>query len=211
MLGFSLQVWGRNMNWSNELRAFRARTGLKQETLADLLKISQAYVSRLEAGRTEPKPGLENRIRALMSDRSHRDVIDFVLASVRVSPQIICVIQPSYDNVRYVALSNGFRNHPQFSGVTEGLEVKRDAFEHGHRIVRDILNCGVFNGKVRSVDVVWTNVLDGQVQYWRAINTPVRAKDGDWYLMCAMTQLNEDEYAERLTHREDPLIVNHIH
>lgn len=198
------------MNWSSELRAFRSRTGLKQEALADLLKISQAYVSRLEAGRTEPKPGLENRIRALMSDRSHRDVLDFVLSSVRVSPQISCVIQPTDGNVRYVALSNGFRDHPQFAGVQEGLEVRREASPDGHRLVREILACGAFSGQVRSVDAVWQATIDGQTYYWRSVNTPVRANDGVWYLLCAMTQLSEDEHEKRMAQRETQLVINAI-
>ena len=149
-------MWGRNMNWGTELRAFRARTGLKQEALADLLRISQAYVSRLEAGRTEPKPGLENRIRALMADRSHRDVLDFVLSSIRVSPQISCIIQPTEDNVRYVALSQGFRRHPQFAAVQEGLEVRREAAADGHRLVREILASGAFHGEVKALDAKWS-------------------------------------------------------
>lgn len=198
------------MNWSSELRAFRSRTGLKQEALAGLLKISQAYVSRLEAGRTEPKPGLENRICALMSDRSHRDVLDFVLSSVRVSPQISCVIQPTKDNVRYVALSKGLRNHPQFFGVEEGLEIRRDASPDGHRLVREILSCGAFSGQVRSVDAVWNATIDDQTYFWRSVNTPVRANDGIWYLLCAMTQLSEDEHNERMAHREAQLIINAI-
>ena len=198
------------MNWSSELRAFRSRTGLKQEALADLLKISQAYVSRLEAGRTEPKPGLENRIRALMSDRSHRDVLDFVLSSVRVSPQISCVIQPTKDNVRYVALSNGFRGHPQFAGVEEGLEVRREASPDGHRLVREILACGAFSGQVRSVDAVWQATIEEQTYYWRSVNTPVRANDGIWYLLCAMTQLSQDEHDERMAQRETQLVINTI-
>ena len=42
------------MNWGKELRAFRQRTGLKQEAAAHLLGVSQAYVSRLENSTASP-------------------------------------------------------------------------------------------------------------------------------------------------------------
>ena len=72
------------MDWSLELRSYRARNGLKQESLADLLQISQAYVSRLESGKAEPKDGLELKIRSLISKPAQMDVLDFVLNAVRV-------------------------------------------------------------------------------------------------------------------------------
>jgi len=42
------------MIWGNELRAFRARNNLKQAAAADLLGVSQAYISRLEGGVQRP-------------------------------------------------------------------------------------------------------------------------------------------------------------
>ena len=102
------------MDWSLELRTYRARNGLRQEALADLLEISQAYVSRLESGKTEPKDGLEHKIRSLISNPAQLDVLDFVLKSVRVSPHIASIMRFDGEEIFNVALSDGLRNHPQF-------------------------------------------------------------------------------------------------
>lgn len=194
-------------NLGAELRAYRSRTGIKQEALAAQLQISQAFVSRLEAGRIEPGSKILLRIRNLLDNPGNRPVLDHVLTSVRRSPHVICVIQPQGDNMRYVALSEGFINHPQFAPTAEGQVFRKQASEDGARLVSSIIDSGAFDGDVESIDVMWKAEIDGFENYWCSINTPIRAGENDWYLHCAMNQIEAGEFAHRLEARDGRLLI----
>lgn len=197
------------MQWGEELRAYRARTGVKQEGLATQLKISQAFVSRLESGRVEPNAELSLRIRALLAHPGNRSVLDHVLASVRLNPQVICVIEPTADNMRYVALSAGFRAHPQFVASEEGGVFRTEAAEDGVELIRQISQSGAFSGRVESIDVLWTARIDGGTYYWNAINTPIRLEPDRWLMHCAMSELTAREFDTRKAARTEPVLVRH--
>lgn len=194
-------------NLGAELRAYRSRTGIKQEALAAQLQISQAFVSRLEAGRTEPGDRILLRIRNLLDNPGNRPVLDHVLTGVRRSPHVICVIQPEGNNMRYVALSQGFSNHPQFASTEEGGTFRKHASEDGARLISVIIDSGAFSGDVESIDVMWKAEIDGFENYWCSINTPIRAGENDWYLHCAMNQIEAGEFARRLEERDGRLLI----
>lgn len=189
------------MDWSLELRTYRARNGLKQEALADLLQISQAYVSRLESGKTEPKDGLEHKIRSLIDNPAQRDVLDFVLNSVRVSPHIGCVLRSEDGQLSHVALSDGFRAHPQFRASKEGNTLSPDTVNEGERLIRELIETGAFHGEINCVEILWYSDHEGIRYYWDSVLTPIRAGQRSWYLYCAMAPLSEDEFQARFTHR----------
>ena len=50
------------MEWAKQLRKYRSQEGIKQKELATRLGISQAFVSRLEAGQSEPGEALATQI-----------------------------------------------------------------------------------------------------------------------------------------------------
>lgn len=195
-------------DWAGELRAYRSRTGIKQEALAAQLKISQAFVSRLEAGRVEPRDDVLLRIRSLVENPGNRPVLDHVLMSVRRSPHVICVIQPGAENFRYVALSRGFLRHPQFATAAEGQEFRKEAAPDGTALIGRILRSGAFEGDVASIDVIWRAEIDGFRNFWQSINTPMRAGDGGWYLHCAMSQLNDVEFGALQAQRDTDVVVH---
>lgn len=57
-----------------KLRNWRRLQLMKQETLATLLGVTQAAVSRWENGLDEPSPYLRSRLRNLMASRTHDDL-----------------------------------------------------------------------------------------------------------------------------------------
>lgn len=57
-----------------QLRNWRRAQLMKQETLATLLGVTQAAVSRWENGLDDPSPFLRGRLRSLMADRIHDDL-----------------------------------------------------------------------------------------------------------------------------------------
>ncbi|MBR9825144.1 MAG: helix-turn-helix domain-containing protein [Alphaproteobacteria bacterium] len=189
------------MDWSLELRTYRARNGLKQEALADLLEISQAYVSRLESGKTEPKDGLEHKIRSLISNPAQLDVLDFVLKSVRVSPHIASIMRFDGAEIFNVALSDGLRNHPQFQRSREGEPIAMTAVINSETLVRDVLDTGVFNGELSRVEVLWQSNPNEDSYHWDTVLTPIRGEDGGWYLYNAFSPLSAGEYQRRLEER----------
>lgn len=184
---------------------------MKQEVLADRLGISQAFVSRLENGQAIPRDDLAERIRSLVTDPAGRNVLDYVIDVVRMSPHVLCIIRPDGDNVRYVAISRGFRDHPQFQIVEEGLPVRSEASDEGSALVSTILQSGAFSGTIESIDVMWRAEIDGFCNHWHSINTPIKGNDGNWYLHCAMTQMSAGDYADRLQKRGTPIIITPYH
>ncbi|WP_300530754.1 helix-turn-helix domain-containing protein [Maricaulis sp.] len=199
------------MNWGAELRAFRRRTGLKQETLADLLHVSQAYISRIEGGSAEPKANLENRIQALLSDPSYLDVIEFALKSVRVSPLMTCIIRPDDGEVRYVAISAGMRNHPRFSSIGEGQVVDTQISAQGQQLLAIIKESGIFSGHVEAVDAIWHSEYEGVKDYWHGVYTPMRGREADWYLHVAIDRICADRFSQLENGREGWVRITSIH
>lgn len=199
------------MNWGAELRAFRRRTGLKQEALADLLHVSQAYVSRIEGGSADPKSGLENRIRALLSDPSYLDVIDFALKGVRVSPLMTCIIRPDADDVRYVALSAGMRSHPRFTNVEEGDLVDTQISAQGRQLLSIIKDSGIFSGHVEAVDAIWHSEYEGVTDHWHGVYTPMRSRDGEWFLHVAIDRICAERFGELENGREGWVQITNLH
>lgn len=196
------------MDWSFELRSYRARNGLKQESLADLLQISQAYVSRLESGKAEPKDGLELKIRSLISKPAQMDVLDFVLNAVRVSPHIAAILRFNGRELVNVALSNALRDHPQFQNVEEGRPVDLSMIIDSERLAGDVVRFGAFQGEISRVEVLWSSVLDGEDFYWDTVLTPIRSGQGDWYLYNAHSPVTREEYDRRLAERGDTLRIH---
>lgn len=198
------------MDWSLALRTYRARNGLKQEALADLLHISQAYVSRLESGKLEPKDGLEHKIRSLISNPGQRDVLDFVLNSVRVSPHISIVLAVRDDRLSYIALSDGFRQHPQFKEVGEGDTLTPEFIEQGEDLLRELIATGAFLGETACVEILWRAVRNESSFFWNTVLTPIRAEEGEWYLHAAMTALSEDHYHDTHRRRGSALCIHPV-
>ncbi|MFS2316335.1 helix-turn-helix domain-containing protein [Maricaulis sp. D1M11] len=193
-------------DWPQALRSFRTMASVNQVSLADMLGVSQAYVSRLEAGQVDPPEDIRLRIRRVLQDPAYQSVLDFVLTGVRRSPQIICVLALDGDRLVYRALSEGFRAHPQFQSLSENEPVEAGFVIDGEILTSDLLASGAFSGDLETMDAIWRAQREGVERAWRAINTPIRAENGLWLLHCQMSELPLDEY-ERLSKRRAPIIL----
>ena len=186
------------MDWAASVRALRARRNLKQEALADMLKVSQAFISRIESGHIEPRDGLKARLRALLNDPANRSVFDQVLAHVRHSPGYVCVLEPRRGAVQLSALSEGLRNEPALGMTEEGALIEPGmGGELGERI-RDLLDSGAFRGEVEYIQGLWKSDASGRMRYWRCVATPLRGDDGRWFLHCSNLEIDHAEYEERV-------------
>ncbi len=61
------------VDWGAEIRRFRRLRAIKQVTLAEMLGVDQATVSRWEGNRQAPDLGMQRRLRALMQGAGARD------------------------------------------------------------------------------------------------------------------------------------------
>lgn len=68
------------------------QAGMKQQTLATLLKISQGYLSRLEAEQIRPRGEVLARIERLLGAPEQISLLDQIMLTVRLSPHMVCLI-----------------------------------------------------------------------------------------------------------------------
>lgn len=199
------------VDWGRTLRDYRARSGTNQQSLASQLGISQPQVSRIEAGTACPRDDVISAIRNLIARPDNRSPFDGLITAIRFSPHVICLLQPAGDNVRYVALSRGFREHPQFRTVEIGQTVRKQASRNGAALLMKTIDSGVFDGEITAIDAIWEAERDGCTNYWHGITTPIRSSNGGWYLHCAMEQLDASRFEELAASRDEALILHTMH
>jgi transcriptional regulator with XRE-family HTH domain len=195
------------MDWAKQLRKYRSQEGIKQKELATRLGISQAFVSRLEAGQSEPGEALATQIQSMLLDPASRSVIEHIINNVRRNPHVAGLLRAETDQMRYIALSKGLKAHPQFAPVREGQTIRTEVAESGNELVSAVLASGAFSGKVEMIDMLWVVNIDGATNHWRGIFTPIQYDVQTWYLHCAMQQMDEDGYAALHNRRGSSLLI----
>ena len=194
-----------SMNWGDELRAFRARNNLKQAAAADLLSVSQAYISRLEGGVQRPSAEVEARLRALMAAPEHRPVFDSFKAVVEYSPHLMFLLSLR-DGALWVEAAS--RSAIELS---ESLAPGAPALEVGFALdpggtpevctgVNALIDQGGFQGRLTLMDVVWSAHAraSGTPLHFRSTLVPVRDEMGRWFIH-GTTQPVTGEELDRLT------------
>lgn len=196
------------MNWGKELRAFRQRTGLKQEAAAHLLGVSQAYVSRLENSTASPSTQLETKLERLLQEPEHRPLFEHFRTTISHSPHLISMLAEVDGKVHVDTVSEALRDHgAPFHLLTPGevLESKNsDVIE----ILDAFLDLGAFSGRIASMQVTWTYENEGDpVSHWRTTEIPVRDDAGRWYLHGAHVQITAEEKQQLLKDWGGPIKV----
>ncbi|HCR67346.1 MULTISPECIES: helix-turn-helix domain-containing protein [Oceanicaulis] len=196
------------MNWGKELRAFRQRTGLKQEAAAHLLGVSQAYVSRLENSTASPSTQLETKLERLLQEPEHRPLFEHFRTTISHSPHLISMLAEVDGKVHVDTVSEALRDHgTPFHLLTPGevLESKNsDVIE----ILDAFLDLGAFSGRIASMQVTWTYENEGDpVSHWRTTEIPVRDDAGRWYLHGAHVQITAEEKQQLLKDWGGPIKV----
>jgi transcriptional regulator with XRE-family HTH domain len=192
------------MNWGNELRAFRTRNNLKQAAAADLLGVSQAYISRLEGGVQQPSADVEARLRAVLSAPEHRPVFDSFKAVVDYSPHVMFLLSLR-DGALWVEAAS--RSALALSGA---LAPGAPALEVGAALdpgdapevcagVNALIGQGGFEGRLTLMDVVWSaqDRANGAPRHFRSTLVPVRDELGRWFIHGATQPIQPAEF-ERL-------------
>lgn len=186
------------MDWGEELKAFRQRSGLKQESAAHLLGVSQAYVSRLENGAATASADLEARLRRLLTEPAHRPLYDHVRAVVTYSPHYVSLISAQDGRVVVEAASHALVQQPPFQGLEVGGVVNIDLGDEARGVVEDLIETGAFSGEIAFAEVVWTWPGNGAAKpsHWKTVQVPLRKDSGDWALHASNLEISEAEKAK---------------
>jgi len=183
------------MEWGEELKAFRQRSGLKQESAAHLLEVSQAYISRLENGAATPSSDLEARLNRLLTEPAHRPLYDHVRALVTYSPYFVSLISARDGKVVVEAASRALIELPPFHGLEVGDTMNIDLGDEANGILNTLIETGAFSGEIAFAEVVWTWPGAGQSgqSHWKTIQVPLRKDGGEWVLHASNIEITEAE------------------
>lgn len=196
------------MNWGKELRAFRQRTGLKQEAAAHLLGVSQAYVSRLENSTASPSSQLEIKLERLLQEPEHRPLFEHFRTTISHSPHLISMLAEVDGKIVVDTVSEALRDHgTPFQRLIPG-QVLESANSDVIEILDAFLDLGAFSGRIASMQVTWTyNYDDEPVSHWRTTEIPVRDDNGRWYLHGAHVEITAEEKEQLLADWGGPIKV----
>ncbi|WBQ12023.1 helix-turn-helix domain-containing protein [Hyphomonadaceae bacterium BL14] len=193
------------MDWGNELRAFRARNNLKQAAAADLLGVSQAYISRLEGGVQRPSNAVEARLRAILTAPEHRPVFDSFKAVVEYSPHVMYLLSLR-DGALWVeaasdaALALSGALAPGAPALEVGAALDPGGTPEVCAGVNTLIERGGFEGRLTLMDVVWSAHARATAEplHFRSTLVPVRDELGRWFIH-GTTQPVTGEELKRLT------------
>lgn len=177
------------------VRRLRELLGIKQEALASMLGVSQAYVSRLESGRMAPNEMVASRLQHL-EERAQRDDPLFRLeSSVELSPGMESIVFLRRKRICLKKFSQGFRAAGSvFCDVEDGevLEgrVGDSADEHF-----DILKYSdAFSADVRYVVNVWQAEALGRPIFMRAVSVPIIDRLGNVFIKSTHSEISEIDF-----------------
>ena len=197
------------MDWAKTVRSLRLRLRLKQGAMAELIGVSQTYISRLEAGITEPAPQVAEAIRQLSQNPRTRSTFDDFLATVRHSPFHCFLVQPDPGNGRYALEAAS-------TSVIEALPAVSQAGDLGACAalapIRDHIDtvcaAGLADGRVLSATTYWQDSTP-QPRFWSTLFVPIRDEAGTCFIHATVTELNADEYHERRRAAGRDIVVDH--
>lgn len=151
------------MNWASRVRAIRQRLHLKQVSLAQLIGVSQTYVSRLEAGSVTPPAEVVEALERLSEDPRTRGPFDDLLAVVRFSPFACFVTRPIPAEMRFPVMAASMSMRETYLGG-ECLDLADEASlatlcEHAVAIHE----AGLCEGQIAAATAPWSPAGGGTV------------------------------------------------
>ena len=159
------------MNWGKELRAFRQRTGLKQEAAAHLLGVSQAYVSRLENSTASPSTQLEAKLERLLQEPEHRPLFEHFRTTISHSPHLISMIAEVDNKIVVDTVSEALRDYgTPFQRLIPG-QVLESSNSDVIEILDAFLDLGAFSGRIASMQVTWTYDYENEPEFFDSGDT----------------------------------------
>lgn len=197
-------------SWGERLRAFRVRMKMKQEAAAEQLGISQAYVSRLEAGTMQPSPEIVARLECLLTAPGNRDHFDHWRAAIRQCAGYATITREHGDHICLVEFSRGMRSLGEpFASFEPGIIVGRSLGRDIARRIGFLTATGVFRGEVQRVEHVWRAESQTGNLYFDTVNSPVRDDHGNWHVFSCHCPISREEYLDHLSRPANLRVVRH--
>ncbi|WP_269845077.1 helix-turn-helix domain-containing protein [Marinicauda salina] len=183
------------MDWSGTLRAFRARAKMKQEVAASKLGVSQAYISRVEAGITQPSAEVADRIMQLLTTPEHRPRFDLWVMTVVHSPHPIALLRHQDGELRLQAVSRGLQElGPPFDRLEPGTRLDEAVGMDAEHDVKMVLDSGLLDGRTACMELAFTVDWEGRRRFFSAVCVPVRDDVGGWYVHATPREITEREF-----------------
>lgn len=193
-------------SWGERLRAFRVRMKMKQEAAAEQLGISQAYVSRLEAGTMQPSPEIISRLQTLLTAPEHRDHFEHWRAAIRHCAGSATITRRHDGHVCLVEMSRGLRELGEpFASMEPGTEIGRSLA----RRIGFLAGSGIFEGQVRRVEHVWRAQTSGGPVYFDSVSSPVRDDHGNWHAFSCHYPISRQAFLDRLARSSRGRVIGH--
>lgn len=189
--------------WSRMLRALRAREGITQRGLAELLTVDQATVSRWE--RNADTPSLRHRrdIRDLL--RRHLDSHHDRLLKMRVQYSA----WPSSlmkEGAVFVETSPSLGREVGVEGLGQGASVYGRFGDEADELTAAWERTGIFTGDLAmTISLNRIRTPEGPV-FFRGLDTPYLSSTGDIWCLCEIRRLTEDEYLANREQLGDVLV-----
>ena len=193
------------MDWAKTVRALRLRLRLKQGAMAELIGVSQTYISRLESGLVEPAPHVAEAIEALSSNPRTRSTFDDFLATIRYSPFPSFLVQPEPENGRYtVEAISAALDEDCVAALSDLTDC--EALGQLRAQIDTICQSGLRSGDVLSATAFWCDTRESP-RYWATRYTPVRDEAGQCFLHGTLSEQTANDYAESLRSAGTDLII----
>lgn len=183
---------------------------MKQEAAADALGVSQAYISRLEAGGLEPSPEIAERIDSLLRPPEHRAHFDHWRVAIRHCPGFSTLIRQHDDHICLVEISRGLRRLGEpFTSFNPGQRIGPDLGPDIARLLEEFAATGILEGTVGRVEDVWSFQADGKHFYFESVSTPVRDDLGYWHAYSCHMPVERETYLARLEAGRPQVVAHH--
>ena len=187
--------------WRDRLRRYRLSHNIKQSALAEDLGVTQAMVSRWEAGLVDPSPVMQARIRVLLALEPAIPLVDW-RRQVALEPGLAAVIDPVG---QIETVSQGLaRLMARPAAEIEGQYVDEAFSGDMPQLFRRLKNAGFFDEAVETVEsadkycFVDKNGCDASC-WVHGLHWPHRGEDGTVRWMLSGARIDEAEYRELRT------------
>ena len=170
--------------------------------MAELIGVSQTYVSRLETGIVVPPPALAETINRLASDPRTRSLFDDVRATVDYSP-FPCLLLQSGPDGHQVEAASADMTRDFLDGETRISDAP--ALD---RLIQDLdmlAHHGLEAGNILGASAVWVD-RNRSDRFWQVRYTPIRDETGTRYTHVSLAELADSPAARAAARDASPRI-----
>ncbi|PQA86752.1 helix-turn-helix transcriptional regulator [Hyphococcus luteus] len=189
--------------WSRTLRALRARQGMSQRDLAELLNVNQASISRWE--RNLDAPSLRHR-------RTIRDILQRALDSKQDRMLKLRVQYAAWpaslmkEGALFVETSASLAREVGVSELSCGASLYGRFGDEADALMSQWERAGIFSGDLAmTISLNRISTPEGVV-YFRGMDTPHISSSGEIWCLCEIRRLTAEEYEASKAEFGGPLL-----